>query len=174
MSFQGSCSNQDPNQVHTLSLLAGFLHVSVAQGLGGSHWLLPVLPLLPPILLGAQLYSLPQGPEQSHTTRTLSTSPCPAWPVPRGPWDSEVTEYDSSSLNSQTGIQPAEGGLLSVYFAGEPRSSRTPGNNRPKGSNRKWAEGRVQGGLQAPRGGGAWGSPREMPSFCASVFFTCK
>ena len=31
-----------------------------------------------------------------------------------------------------------------------------------------------RGGLQAPRGGGAWGSPREMPSFCASVFFTCK
>lgn len=145
----------------------------------------PVLPLLLPILLGAQLYSLPQGPGQSHTTGTLSTSPCPAWPVPRGPWDSEVTVL-SSSLNSQTGIQPAEGGVLSVYFAGEPRSSRTPGNNRPKRSNRKWAEGRVQGGLQAPRGAGAWGSrlhsvasglalsPREVPSFCASVFFTCK
>ena len=61
MSFQGSCSNQDPNQVHTLSLVAVFLHISVTQGLGGSQecWLLPCpaaapaqpvwrCPLLPP------------------------------------------------------------------------------------------------------------------------------
>lgn len=71
----------------------------------------------------------------------VTRAPSPPAPAQHGlchrdPGTQEVTVL-SSSLNSQTGIQPPEGGLLSVYFAGEPRSSRTPGTNRPKGSNRK-------------------------------------
>lgn len=59
------------------------------------------------------------------------------------------------SENHQVGLQHPKGDLISVYFAGKPRCSRTPGNNRPKGSSCKWprptqTEGRLQSTLPKP------------------------
>lgn len=100
MSFQGSCSNQDPNQVHTLSLVAVFLTSVSFKALVGlkSAGSSPVLLLLQPSLFGADLYYLLLSPGQTHTTRALSSSPCTAWPVPQGPWDLEVTVLGCSLL----------------------------------------------------------------------------
>lgn len=60
------------------------------------------------------------------------------------------------SVNYQVRLQHPQGDLISVYFAGKPRCSRTPGNNRPKGSSCKWprptqTEGRPQSTLPKPR-----------------------
>lgn len=83
--------------------------------------------------LGADLYSLPSGP-QAPLLQPLHNVAC----AKRDPesWRSLFSVLPS--LISPTGVQHLEGDLISIYCAGQPRCSRTPGNNRPEGSNRKW------------------------------------
>lgn len=60
--------------------------------------------------------------------------------MPPGLWDHCLS---CAFLSPQpVKLSNSKGDLLSLYFAGEPRCQRTPGDNRPKGNNRKCSESR--------------------------------
>lgn len=106
---------------------------SAGEGGLSEHWILP---------LHCPAWPRPR-PINSALTLTPSQAsllqPLPVWAMPRGILGpGSHSSQLLPSLNRQMGVQHPEGNLISIYFAGQPRCSRTPGNNRPKGSNRKW------------------------------------
>lgn len=132
MSLQDSCSNK----AHTLHLVV-VLHSGAQSHAGSQRVLSPSHPQPSPFCLDCP----PLPPAGSRAERAL---PGPSRPAPdqRGLClrDPGMQRPLSSAvpLREPAGrLQHPKGDLTSVYFAGKPRCSRTPGSHRPKGSSCK-------------------------------------